>query len=730
MAAPQDYPRDPDNSFTSRTWAEEGVVIVPSAPRQGTGWLDDDIPTEPELNYLGREPARWNRASQAEHLRASSALVGSWLYPGTTTPVQGLGTWSEDGVINPREVFLSNVLGVSSRTVDVWIDPIGNGAKGLQVSVSKASPLLLAAISDSYIFIDTSEEFAGLGGGMTVVAVPNGNPAPVTPVGTVLVWVLVTDALTLTGQTLVLPTVPVFKTIGVESMGVGGNVTIDGDLDVDGQLEAKGPVILGNDISDTLDVQATATFRKIIITNVPAGTVGLNITGAGDATAQTNEGAGHGALQLTNTSGVTTLIVVNSGTGRATLFQSNDAANPTMKLDQLGAATALDVASTGASEPTVKAVSTGGATVLDVSSNGADPTVAAVNSSTGPAVSGVNSGAGPAGIFINAGAGPSLEVGVNATGTILAFATFRGSGGTPAIVCEGSSGDSPGIQATGEGTGPGVTATGGANAPGVLGTSVSSSQAGVTGRGAAFATSPGLQGEALHADGIGVRGVSGPLATTTGAGVAGVGTGDATGVKGNAVNGYAGLFVGDLSSPTRAAVRLVPQDSDPTTPLQGDVHFGSDRTSTGKLRTYTTQHESVHSSDKGWVKKWGSAETGTVLAAGLSADLSIAQITPEEVGDVLIHVTGTLDPSTDATVTNLFILDATLNIVINGGGAGVSERAMDIDSGATSGRDRSFSIAIPYTLPDTATRSFSVKIGSTVGDTDYTDVVLVVEGVD
>ena len=422
MAAPQDYPRDPDNTFTSRTWAEVGVVNVPSSGRQGTGWLPLDTVTEGEVNYLGREPARWNRASQASHLRSSNALNGSWLYRGKTSPVvEAFGTWSETGVINPREVFLSDGTGVPSRSVDVWIDPDANGAIGLQVKVSLASPLLLLAISDSYIFIDTSEAIAGLGGGMTVVAVPNAAAAPATPAGTVLVWILETDALTLTGQTLVLPTVPVFKTIGVENMGIGGNVTIDGDLDVDGQLEAKGPVILGDDITDTLDVQADATFRRILITNVPPGTVGLNITGAGDQTAQTINGGASGALSIQNAAVAATFVAAQTGTGRAGLFSNNDPGNCTVKLEQLGAGCALEAASTGAAAAILATCSGTGAAVA-AENTGGGPAGAFVASAAVPTVSVTNSGTGPGGeftnndattptaTFTNNGAGPAMNL--------------------------------------------------------------------------------------------------------------------------------------------------------------------------------------------------------------------------------------------------------------------------------------------------------------------------------
>lgn len=69
----------------------------------------------------------------------------------------------------------------------------------------------------------------------------------------------------------------------------------------------------------------------------------------------------------------------------------------------------------------------------------------------------------------------------------------------------------------------------------------------------------------------------------TGAGV--VGTGGATGVGGSftAAANYGLVVQGDTTSPAKAAMRFVPQDTDPSSPSEGDVYYNS---VTHKLRFY------------------------------------------------------------------------------------------------------------------------------------------------
>jgi hypothetical protein len=135
----------------------------------------------------------------------------------------------------------------------------------------------------------------------------------------------------------------------------------------------------------------------ITISSVPAGTVGLDITGAGDAAAVTVDGAGHTAAALTN----------------------NDGLNCTLEVEQLGVGCAVEAVSNGA----VKA------------------TISAENVVSGPAGNFTSSGVPATATFTNTGAGPSLEVVGDAkvTTVVNAAVGYEGAaGGNPALFPEGA----------------------------------------------------------------------------------------------------------------------------------------------------------------------------------------------------------------------------------------------------------------------------------------------------
>lgn len=215
-------------------------------------------------------------------------------------------------------------------------------------------------------------------------------------------------------------------------------------------------------------------------------------------------------------------------------------------------------------------------------------------------------------------------------------------------------------------------------------------------------------------------------ASSSGIALYGQGQGAATGVQAFSSDGY-GLFArSDPTSPTRAAIHIEPQDDDPTTPLQGDFLFNSARGPAGALRVRRAVWESVHASPKGYAVDKGLAVSGSVLS-GNQADLSTIQIQAEEVGVIELHATGSLDWSTDLGVTTIQIVDITgglPGIVINGGGVGIDEYPI---VGATA-RDHSFVARVPYTVPDTATRTYVVRLSAGGATTIYKDVYLTGEG--
>lgn len=264
MAAPETYPRNPDLSYTDYRWKTGAPAPTePTSGRKDSGISPGDIGNPVEINWLHKTGGEFGRSALAEHLRTTSAFGSSWLDPGDMFPAPvGLGTWSDTGV-GPLEGFLSDATGVATRVVDIWLDPLGNGATGLQVRVSSATPALFVASSDNYVFVDLTEAIAQVGAGVTILSVPNGNPQPLPPAGSVLVWVVITDAASITGQSISIPTVPALKFVGFEGIGTSGDVFIDGDLDVEGATMLNGAVDLGDAVGDVITVKGTTTFNEV-----------------------------------------------------------------------------------------------------------------------------------------------------------------------------------------------------------------------------------------------------------------------------------------------------------------------------------------------------------------------------------------------------------------------------------------------------------------------------------
>lgn len=312
------------------------------------------------------------------------------------------------------------------------------------------------------------------------------------------------------------------------------------------------------------------------------------------------------------------------------------------------------------------------------------------------------------------------------TGTVAAIdVVHTGSGDGVAIDTTGGSGDA--ISITAGAIGVNATSSTATAVQGITtsGTAVRGLSSGlgdaVVGSGGPNAASSGGLFVSTHVDAVALVGQTVAGASSSAAASRCEAFGDGTGVDARAADGYAITAESDTTSPTRAALRLVPQNNDPTTPLAGDLHFGSNR-GTGKLRVYTTLHESVHSSDKGWVKQWGAPASGGPIAGG-SGNLSLAQISPEETGDVLVTATGSLEWGGDTNNATVSLVDVTSAVTV----ASQIERAIDTDG--VPPNQTSFSIRGERTLPDTSTRTFAVVISVNVGTVTYSNVVCSVEGV-
>lgn len=135
-----------------------------------------------------------------------------------------------------------------------------------------------------------------------------------------------------------------------------------------------------------------------------------------------------------------------------------------------------------------------------------------------------------------------------------------------------------GITVVGNG-GPGIVTTGGEGEPGI-------ESYGGTGGGAggSFYGDTAGGGEGVAATG-GTAAAGGIFTGGTGGkGVVGVASGDATAGDFTATDGYAVKASNDTSSPTRSALRLVPQDADPT----GPNLVGDERTTTAGVKRICT----------------------------------------------------------------------------------------------------------------------------------------------
>lgn len=199
--------------------------------------------------------------------------------------------------------------------------------------------------------------------------------------------------------------------------------------------------------------------------------------------------------------------------------------------------------------------------------------------------------------------------------------------------------------------------------------------------------------------------------------VANAGTGRA--ISAVAASGYAGHFTTDTSSPTTAPIHIVPQDADPSVPVQGDIINNLTR---NKMRFRAlTDWQSIHSSPNGHIFEFAMDLTFLGLA-GSTGEICRCTVTPEVVGLVLLTVSFVWDPAADNTTVGVTLRDDTVpvNIVTH------NIRAKDVDASGTRGETVSFQYA--YTLPSAATRDFVVII-QTSASADVYDPTLRVDGV-
>lgn len=221
---------------------------------------------------------------------------------------------------------------------------------------------------------------------------------------------------------------------------------------------------------------------------------------------------------------------------------------------------------TGGATNGIGVVGQGTGTGAGLEGNGASSPVATA-ATTGSGVvgrGGQTNGFG--GEFFGKGSG----TGVSSTGGTTG-AGLTGIGGATSgagVVGTGTAGNARGGDFTGQGSGNGVRGTGGGSSgTGVVGVGGASNGAG--GDFAGTGSGTGCIGTGGSSSGaIGVRGVGG---STNGVGVKAEGVGSGTAMYAVGINGYGVVAESDTTTPTRSALRLVPQDTAPSSTAMGDI---------------------------------------------------------------------------------------------------------------------------------------------------------------
>jgi hypothetical protein len=321
----------------------------------------------------------------------------------------------------------------------------------------------------------------------------------------------------------------------------------------------------------------------------------------------------------------------------------------------------------------------------------------------------------------------TLTIGTTAADTMIALAAAAFLAGISATSATGTaisgtgSGAGNGGTFQGGATGKGVAGTGGATSGhGVEGTAQGANSDGVRGTGGNVSTSHGLNGIATNTSAYGVKGSSSAAATTSGAGVRAEGLGSAPALSALAVDGNAGHFTTDTSSPTRSPVVIVGVDSDPSSTQAGAIFLNTSRS---KFRMHSgSAYESFHSSPKGQVFGVSSASSGSNITT--SADLGDVTISPEQTGDVVVIVTGFWKGAADTTTMAILLKDITGSVTI---ATSQTLVAQDRDG---DGQDRTmpFEYRMTYTLPSAVSRLFRYRLNFSALVNWY-DVVLTVQGV-
>jgi len=280
------------------------------------------------------------------------------------------------------------------------------------------------------------------------------------------------------------------------------------------------------------------------------------------------------------------------------------------------------------------AYSTLGATVAAVgpvitidSSNHATPQAMAVIAANHSAITATNNGASDTVNAVNAGSGACINADAQAGGVCI-----DADSTTAAAVDAESTGNH-----------------------GVHGKTDAATFAGVYGQAAVAVGSFGVWGDTRSVGGRGVAGTNsfagGSPTDETQVGVFGFGNSTA-GVWGRSIDAYGVVAEGDTTTPVRAAFRMVPQDADPSSGLDGDMY---PNLGTGLLRFRRgSQWRSMHDSQYGFVANSVDGLSGSQNTAPMTVKHSISLGTPNDpkfAGDVELEFTASVRNINDVLTT-------------------------------------------------------------------------------
>jgi len=310
---------------------------------------------------------------------------------------------------------------------------------------------------------------------------------------------------------------------------------------------------------------------------------------------------------------------------------------------------------------------------------------------------------------------PAILAGNSGTGDAIEGQALLGGTGVVgrAIVTAGV-----GLKGFGFLTGSGLEAIGGATGKGIIGIGGATSGIGVEGQSAT--TSAAMAGVSTSTVGTGVQGTIPAAATVSAVAVrATTGTGDGTALnaRSDAGGGYAVQAHADTSSPKRAALRLVPQDADPTTHATGDAYYNS-VTTTLKART-ASGFQHVLASNEGYCYGFGLDAAGAHNSVSFVEFASAGLASPHDpkvVGDVVLTVTGQFRNEAAALNTvRVRIIDKTATVTIATYDIRLDQTNALVTTDLSTAYEKTISFIHAYTIPSAGARTFSIEIATDTG---------------